>query len=497
MVSFGRRVSSLAEEHPGDVAFVVAALNGDERSVTWAELDRRSNQVARLLVERAAGQGQIVVDALPNSPEHLIVAVAAWKAGACVLPLRWDLPLWERQRLLEVAAPAAVVAAWDDDAADAIGPTDLDTTEHYDAGALPDALPRPAIAIASAGSTGAPKLIVSPESGAYDPAPLRYQTALQDAGTTVHLVPGPLYHTNGFRISQAALMNDELFILLERFDAALAADVIERHRVTSVVVVPTMLHRIARLPDIDRRDLSSVRQVVQGGAPCPPWLVARWIELVGAERFYVTYGSSERVGLTMIRGDEWLKRPGSVGRGVATDIRVVDEERRPVPSNEVGEIYMRTTERGAPSYEYRGAPAARTTDDGFTSIGDLGWLDEDGYLYIADRRSDLIISGGANVYPAEVEAALLEHPAVADAAVVGLPDDEWGRRVHAVVEAADPATPPTVEQLAAHCAQRLAAYKRPKSFDVVDRLPRSEAGKLNRTALAEQLAATAAGREPR
>ena len=146
---------------------------------------------------------------------------------------------------------------------------------------------------------------------------------------------------------------------------------------------------------------------------------------------------------------------------------------------------MQSIAREGPTYEYRGAPPAKTTADGFVSVGDLGWLDDDDYLYIADRRADMIVSGGANVYPAEVEAALSEHPAVADMAVIGLPDEEWGRRVHAVIESADRRAPASIDELRRHCRERLTAYKVPKSYEFVDRLPRTEAGKINRSALTE------------
>jgi bile acid-coenzyme A ligase len=254
-------------------------------------------------------------------------------------------------------------------------------------------------------------------------------------------------------------------------------------------MVPTMLLRLARLPDLDRRDLSSLKAVLQGGAPIPAWLVRFWIERLGPERFHMSYGSTENAGLARIRGDEWLEHPGSVGRGHNSEFRILDDQLRPLPPGEVGEIFGRSTTVEGPAFEYVGAPPARATPDGFVSVGDLGWLDAEGWLYIADRRADMIISGGANVFPAEVEAALLEHPEVADAAVIGLPDEQWGQRLHALVQAREPARAPSAEELREHCRARLAPYKVPKSFEPVAALPRSDAGKLNRSALAAQRAA--------
>jgi len=242
-----------------------------------------------------------------------------------------------------------------------------------------------------------------------------------------------------------------------------------------------MLQRIARLPDVTERDWSSIQAVQYGGASIPEWLVRFWIDLVGPDKFFLSYGSTERVGLCIARGDEWLAHPGTCGRGYdGTEVKILDADGLPVANGTVGEIYMRQPNAVGPSFEYVGASQPPQTEDGFTSIGDLGWMDDDGYLYIADRRVDMIISGGANVFPAEVEAALTEHPGVADVCVVGLTDPEWGRRVHAVVQPADRVHPPTIAELDAHCRERLAAYKRPKTYELVDALPRSDAGKINR-----------------
>jgi bile acid-coenzyme A ligase len=190
--------------------------------------------------------------------------------------------------------------------------------------------------------------------------------------------------------------------------------------------------------------------------------------------------------MTLVRGDEWLAHPGTVGRGIGTLIKIVGDTGEELEAGAVGEIYMKPAVEIGPTYEYRGSSPAKTTADGFVSVGDLGWLDDEGYLYIADRRADMIVSGGANVYPAEVEAALTEHPKVGDVAVIGLEDDEWGRRVHALVQPADPGDAPSDEELRAHCRERLAAYKVPKSFELVARLPRNEAGKVNRSALVDE-----------
>ena len=220
---------------------------------------------------------------------------------------------------------------------------------------------------------------------------------------------------------------------MERFDAALVVDLVEAHAVTTFTATPTMLQRIADLPDVDERDFSSLVWVLQGAAVIPPSLVHRWIELLGAERLYMAYGMTEGVGLAAIRGDEWLARPGSVGRGYRdTEVSIRDPDGNELPPGEIGDIYMRSPTSGLYIY-LGGAPRLPEAPDGFGTAGDLGFVDADGFLTIVDRRVDLIISGGANVYPAEVESALIDHPAIADVVVVGLSDPEWGRRVHAIV----------------------------------------------------------------
>jgi bile acid-coenzyme A ligase len=284
---------------------------------------------------------------------------------------------------------------------------------------------------------------------------------------------------------QNLLAGDRL-VVLERFDAGRVVDAIERHRATTFTATPTMLQRIADLPGVDERNLSSLVWILQGAAPMPPSLAHRWIDLVGPEKLYMAYGMTEAIGTTALDGEEWLAHEGSVGRGQSgTEIRVLGDDGHDLPPGEVGEIYMRAPAYGGSTYVGE-APQLRTTDDGFATVGDMGYLDADGYLYVVDRRVDLIITGGANVFPAEVEKALIDHPNIADVVVVGLTDPEWGRRVHAIVEPADHAAPPTLDQVRDHARQRLAAYKIPKSVEIVDVMPRSAATKVNRGRLVEE-----------
>jgi bile acid-coenzyme A ligase len=199
----------------------------------------------------------------------------------------------------------------------------------------------------------------------------------------------------------------------------------------------------------------------------------------------MAYGMSEGLGVTAIRCDEWMVHEGSVGRPVRdSEVCILDAQDRPLPAGEIGDIYLRSATYGGSTY-LGGAAQPKMTSDGFCSVGDLGYLDDDGFLYLVDRRSDLIISGGANVYPAEVETALMDHPKVADVVVIGLKDAEWGRRVHAIIHPLDPVDPPTLDEVRAYAKSRLAPYKVPKSIEIVSEIPRSAATKVNRNTLLE------------
>ena len=476
-VSIARRIRQLAAGNPGDdVAYRHIGLDGDEPGFGWAALDRRSGQVAAALAARGLGHGDRLALALRNSPEFIVSVLAAWKLGAVPVPVRWDLPGWELGRLRAVV-DARVFLTSDD--IPWLAATAGDPVQDF-----PDVISPQFNGTCSSGSTGTPKVIISERPGLYTPDMRR--TFAEAWGTVSHpqtvLVPTAMYHTNGF-LTLHNLIAGARLIVMEKFDAARVVSVIERYRVTNFTCTPTMLQRIADLPGIEDRDLSSLEFILQGAAIMPPALVHRWARLIGAERIIMAYGMTEGLGLTALRGDDWMMHQGSVGRGFrGTEVRVLGDDGKDLPPGEVGEVFLRTPE--AVGYHYLGeAPKMRATEDGFATAGDMGYLDSDGYLFLADRRVDMIVSGGANVFPAEVEAALIEHPGVADVVVVGLRDAEWGRRVHAIIEPADPAAPPSAAEVIAYAKSRLAAYKVPKTVEVVDAIPRSAATKVNRGAL--------------
>lgn len=477
-MSYGRRVAELASRHPERMAFAFVAEDGNERIVSWRELDDRGDQVARHLDACGVGEGALVVVALKNSPEHFFATHGAWKAGASVVPLRWDLPEWERERILDIVDPAAVISEWTPGRQRRhVSPSDLAATGATPVEPLVDRVPMYSRLITTSGSTGTPKLIVTPSPGMHDPdAPTSPMFAVGE--DVLQLVTSPLYHTNGFTC-HLKLFSGSRLVVMERFDAALAVDLIERWQINHVILVPTMLQRIAALPGIGDRDLSSLASVFYGGASLSPGVARTWLGLVAPERFWFQYGGSEGLGATMCDGIEWLAHPGTAGRPVNCEIRILGEDGAVLAPGEIGNILMRPLD-GPSTFRYIGAPTPQPDPDGFLSYGDLGWLDDDGYLFIADRRVDMIVTGGANVFPAEVEMALIDHPAVDDVVVIGLPDDEWGHRVHAIVEPDGL----DVDELRAFLKQRIASYKVPKSFEFVDAMPRTTAGKINRAALA-------------
>lgn len=494
-VSFGLRCRKHAEAHPDKTAIVLVPADGPERSVSWAELDQNANRAARMLADHGAHDRSVVAVGLPTSVEHYYATLGAWRLGACVLPVNPALPARERDEILGLARswrPTVVIGEWDLDGYGVVRPSRLREMDTYDDGPLPDKVPHPGKAIGSGGSTGRSKIILDPKPWAHVPGAWGWVSLAGLRPGQVQLVTGRLHHNLGFLLSNIGLFEGHTLIAMERFDAAHAVDLIERYRVSFAGWAPIVMQRIARLPNVRARDFSSIECFYHSGGPCPPWVKRVWIDLVGPERQWNAFGSAEDKGVVVMRGDDWLEHPEALGRPLHTDLKILDEQGQEVPTGTVGHIFMRNTSPPGPwypeepTYEYLGSPPAPATDDGFTSVGDLGYVDEAGYLYLADRRVDMIVSGAANVYPAEVENVLSEHPSVNDVVVIGVPDPEWGRRVHALIEPSDMAAQPSVGSLDAFCRERLVAYKTPKSYEFVARLPRESSGKIRRSAIAAE-----------
>jgi bile acid-coenzyme A ligase len=357
--------------------------------------------------------------------------------------------------------------------------------------ALPEAVSTAWKAMGSGGSTGRPKLI---EAGGDSriPAAIGYPLGAQEGDTT--LIPIPLSHNTGFTTATIALLMRHHLVVMSRFDAAGFLRLITDHRVTFLTTVPTIMQRALPVyhADADAYDLSSLRRFWHMGAPCPPAVKQAWIELLGPEAVWELYGGTELQALTFISGDQWLTHRGSVGVVVAGEMKVLDDDGNPCPPGVVGEIYMRPGPGSAPTYRYIGVTAK--TRDGWDSLGDLGYLDADGFLYLSDRRVDMFTVGGRNVYPAEIENALSAHQEVLSCLVVGVPDPnsgDLGQVPYALVHTADGSTLDTAG-VQGFLRERISAYKVPPTPDFiefVDTPLRDDAGKARRSAVRAEIMA--------
>ena len=336
-IPYGRRLTELARDQGDSTALITVAADGTEKEYGWATIERRANQVAHRLAHAGLAEGDLLAVGLPSTLEHALTVFAAWKLGAAVLPLRHEMPAWERDRLLALSCPRLLVGDWNAPPPGTLTSGDIAaTTDQHGGPPLGDAAPPYARMIATSGSTGTPKIIVTPSAGRFVPS----SDDVIDAGRTV-LAVCPLYHTNGFASCFPPLLAGDRVVLMEKFDAARTVDLIERHRVTTSIMVPTMLQRIARLKGVHGRDFTSLQKLVYGAAVLPDWVARIWLELVPPERFQFTYGGSEGLGIVSCTGVEWLLHPGTTGRGRDCDIAILDTEGRELPSGEVGEIWLR------------------------------------------------------------------------------------------------------------------------------------------------------------
>jgi bile acid-coenzyme A ligase len=474
LISFAAQLRDLAARRPDAPAVTCGAA-----TISRAELDRQSDVLAVDLRGRGVGPDDMVTIALPNSVEWFVAVVALWKLGATPQPVSARLPQRELEAVVALADPVVVIGVDPEVLPDrsclAVGYRPPDPSGPIE---LPDVVSRAWKAPTSGGSTGRPKLIVSGDPGLIDPST---DAALLFSHDGCLVMPGPLFHNGPIVWSCYALLHGNHVVLLPRFDAEATLAAMAHSRADVVYLVPTMMKRIWNLPTEVRTayDLSALRVVWHLAEPCPPWLKEAWIDWLGPERIFELYAGTEAQLRTVITGSEWLSHRGSVGRPAGGEVQICDAEGRVLPAGTEGEVWLRS-DRSTPAYHYVGAEA-RVRPGGWESLGDMGWLDEEGYLYLGDRAQDMILVGGSNVYPAEIEAALNEHPAVRSCAVIGLPDDDRGSRVHAIVEA-DPATV-QADELMAFTAERLVAYKRPRTVEFVETPLRDDAGKVRRSAL--------------
>jgi acyl-CoA synthetase (AMP-forming)/AMP-acid ligase II len=480
-------------------------------TVPFGRLVERSNRVAHVLHGAGLRRGDGVVLMLPNSPEFFEVAWAAQHSGLYYTPVNTHLTLDEVEYIIDDSGASAVfLHASMADLAAALAGRNPEVTLRVAVGgpvagyalydeALADspATPPPEPSqgtemLYSSGTTGRPKAVRRPlpgDAGSWAQATL--EVALRDryglAPGGRYLSPAPLYHSAPLNYTMAVLRLGATAVVMERFDAEGALALIERHRVTHAQFVPTMFVRMLKLPEEVRRryDVSSLRCVLHAAAPCPVEVKRQMMDWWGPI-IHEYYGGTEGFAGTMIGPEEWLAHPGSVGRPMSP-VHVIGEDGTELGPGEAGELYF----EGGPDFEYHNDPAKTASirdEHGWRTLGDVGYLDQDGYLYLTDRATFMIVSGGVNIYPQEAENVLVMHPEVADVAVFGVPNPDFGEEVKAVVQPADwdRAGDRLAKELLAYCREHLAAYKCPRSVDFERELPRDPNGKLYKRRLRER-----------
>jgi bile acid-coenzyme A ligase len=450
---------------------------------TVIEFHRRTNRLARGLLAMGVNSSDLVTIGLPNGIDFIEIAWACWKMGATPMPLSFRMPKDEVAAITALAEPTLIVAQPDFAAPGRLADPGSIHDQSDDEGDFDYAISPVLKAMTSGGSTGRPKLILSCAKGMAPAAPAPDDFWRILPGETA-VVPGPLYHNGPFELAMRVIVNGGHLVILPRFDPEATLAAIDRHKASWINPVPTMMHRIWRLPaEVKARyDVSSLKTLWHGAAPCAPWLKQAYIDWLGPDVVREVYGSTEGTTLTAIDGNEWITHQGSVGRPVFGQIMIADDQGIPLPLGDTGEICLRPDPGTPPTYRYVGAEPRKLVD-GWETMGDMGWVDEDGYLYLADRRSDMVLIGGANVYPAEIEGVIEEFPEVGSCAVIGLPDDDMGSRLHAILQAPENID---LDALQGYLRERLTSYKWPRSFEIVDEPLRDAAGKVRRTRLRDE-----------
>jgi len=452
---------------------------GADLVVTWRRLAAEVQRVVRRLhgVPEMTGKPAIVAVEARNSPSALIQILGVLAAELPVLPLDPRAPAAERARLLSfLAHEYGPVCLLIEDRV--VWPADPPTSRAV--GDSPQSPRRPGYFLTTGGSSGLTKVVAVPGPLRYDPSRIP-SLLLRKTGWRNgqrQLVAGPLHHSAPFSHCIHGILDENAIILQSLFAPDHMLDLIREYSVEWLQLTPTHMRSIVQLANPDAAGLASIRAVLHTAAPCDFGTKNAWLELVSPTRVFESYATTEGIGATLASGDEWLVRPGTVGKGFLTQIRILDQTGRRLPAGETGTVFMRSS-RTASQTAYLGGLSIATTPDGFVSVGDHGRLDEEGYLFLAPRRTDVINVGGELVHPAEVEAAILEHRAVLDVVVVGEPDAIFGATVHAkvVVQNGEVLTAADVMR---HCASRLSPYKVPQEVDIITKIPRSLAGKLER-----------------
>ncbi len=490
----------------------VAIVDGDGTSTTFGQLLVTSRAIARGLQALGVHRGDAVAMVIPNHRSYFEVMLAAMETGIYLTPINSHLAAPEIEHVLSDSGAKAMFAHEQladvcQKAADAAGfPLDRRFSIGVIAGFRPysdmwvegDAPPDPrspgAPMIYTSGTTGKPKGVRralpegDPDDAFTHPAVLLCKGFGIPVGTGSHLVCGPLYHSGPFAGANSSLHAGKTLVLMDRWAPERCLELLERHRIDSSQMVPTMFHRLLGLTDAVRAryDLSALKSVYHTGAPCPREVKQKMMDWWGPV-VYETYGGTEGAA-TVATPRRWLERPGTVGRAIYnTTVHILDADFKPVPSGETGDIWIENSTHAPSEYFNDPEKTSRMRRGNMITLGDIGYLDADGYLFLRDRKIDMIISGGVNIYPAEVEGALLSASYVADAVVIGVPDEEWGESVKAIVELRPgiDATPELEAALIEHCRESIAKFKLPRSVDFVARLPRLPNGKVEKRRLRE------------
>ena len=492
---------NLATQDPERIALV----DPESGALRAGELLARANRLVHGLRALGLGPGDCLATVLPNGAPMVELYLAAAQAGWYLTPINHHLTGGEVAYILADSGAKVFVGAepFAPACRAAVDEIDFPAAARFAVGRVPgfraytellDGQPEtaPAERIAgqvmnyTSGTTGRPKGVrrrlapFDPDAVASLYGMFLAMFGIVPRADNVHLTGSPLYHTAVLLFTTSSLHFGHTVVLMDRWTPERCLECIAQYRVTTTHMVPTQFHRLLALPDAvkARFDVSSLRHVIHAAAPCPVDVKRRMLAWWGPV-IYEYYAASEGGG-TLVTPDEWLRHPGTVGRAwPGSEIRVLDDAGNACPPQQPGTVYMAL---GAQDFEYHGdrSKTAANRRDGFFTVGDVGYLDEDGYLFLCDRKTDMIISGGVNIYPAEVESVLLTHPAVADAAVFGIPDDDWGEQVKAVIEPApDAATGAALAtELLEFCTARLAKYKCPRSVDFIAAMPRDPNGKL-------------------
>ncbi|NND66870.1 MAG: AMP-binding protein [Halioglobus sp.] len=476
-------------------------MGGGER-VTYRELNDRSNQCAQLFASLGLVKDDAVALFMDNSPHYFYAAWGALRSGLYYTPMSTHLSADETAYIVDNCDARVVICSYslrevagklmeqlpDVDAWFMVGGTEPGFESFEAALNAQSATPIPrelegCEMLYSSGTTGYPKGIRNPNPERPFGEPGRLVIGIMHSfginPDTVYLSPAPMYHAAPLRFCLALHRVGATCVVMEHFDPEEALRLIQAHRVTLSQWVPTMLIRMLKLPEAVRGkyDLSSQQVAIHSAAPCPVAIKRQMIEWWGPI-IVEFYGATEGHGGTQINSQEWLAHPGSVGKPVHCSVHILDDDGKELPAGEVGAVYL----KGGASFAYHKASdkTAGTRHGDMATVGDVGYLDEEGYLYLTDRKANMIISGGVNVYPQEAENQLILHPAVADVAVVGVPNEDLGEEVKAVVQPVDydRAGPALAQELVAYCRERMSHIKCPKSVDFERQLPRSDAGKL-------------------